>query len=274
MYAGIEPYVTLYHWDLPQALEDKYNGWLDRQIIKDFAAYAETCFEKFGDRVKQWATINEPRSVTVLGYDLGVQAPGHCSIFLHLLCTEGNSATEPYIVAHNLLLAHAAAVHIYRTKFQAKQGGKIAIVVESFWYEPLTNSHEDIEAKQRALDYYLGWFLEPVITGDYPNSMRSRVGERLPIFSATESALVKGSYDFIGINHYTTWYATNDTGLIGLISSDVNDSGALTLRKSISPYYTTEYFFIFFKSLFIITSFIITSIPCLLQFILALIYLL
>ncbi|XP_031091915.1 beta-glucosidase 40-like [Ipomoea triloba] len=228
---GIEPYVTLYHYDLPQALQDRYNGWLNRQVIKDFAAYAETCFEKFGDRVKQWATINEPRSVTVLGYDLGVQAPGHCSIFLHLLCSEGNSATEPYIVAHNLLLAHAAAVHIYRTKFQAEQGGKIAIVVESFWYEPLTNSHEDIEAKQRAIDYYLGWFLEPVMTGDYPGSVISGAGDRLPKFSAAESALLKGSYDYLGVNHYTTWYVASDrTNIMDILLHDtLADSGAVTL---------------------------------------------
>nr|GMD90717.1 beta-glucosidase 40-like [Ipomoea batatas] len=207
---GIEPYVTLYHYDLPQALQDRYNGWLNRQVIKDFAAYAETCFEKFGDRVKQWATINEPRSVTVLGYDLGVQAPGHCSIFLHLLCTEGNSATEPYI---------------------AKQGGKIAIVVESFWYEPITNSHEDIEAKQRAIDYYLGWFLEPVMTGDYPGSVISGAGDRLPKFSAAESALLKGSYDYLGVNHYTTWYVASDrTNIMDILLHDtLADSDAVTL---------------------------------------------
>nr|GMD00400.1 beta-glucosidase 40-like [Ipomoea batatas] len=214
MYAGIEPYVTLYHWDLPQALEDKYNGWLDRQIIKDFAAYAEICFQKFGDRVKNWITINEPHTVTIQGYDAG------------------NSATEPYIVAHNLLLSHATAVDIYKRKYQPKQRGRIAITIDSFWYEPMSKSRADIDAKQRALDFYLGWFLEPVITGDYPRSMRSRVGDRLPKFSAAESALVKGSYDFVGINHYTTWYVTdNKTNIIGIFLNDTTaDSGAVTLR--------------------------------------------
>ncbi|XP_019166356.1 PREDICTED: beta-glucosidase 40-like [Ipomoea nil] len=235
---GIEPYVTLYHYDLPQALENRYNGWLNRQVIKDFAAYAETCFLIFGDRVKQWVTINEPRSITVLGYDLGVHAPGHCSIFFHLLCPTGNSATEPYFVAHHLLLAHAAAVDIYRRKYQAKQGGKITIVVESFWYEPLTNSPADIDAKQRAIDFYLGWFLEPVMTGEYPRSVISRVGDRLPKFSAAESALLKGSYDYLGVNHYTTWYASStDTNIMGLFLHDtLTDSGTFTLPfKGLMP---------------------------------------
>uniref|UniRef100_A0A453IN42 Uncharacterized protein n=1 Tax=Aegilops tauschii subsp. strangulata TaxID=200361 RepID=A0A453IN42_AEGTS len=115
---GIQPYVTLYHWDLPQALEDKYNGWLDRQIVDDFAEYAETCFAAFGDRVKHWITVNEPHTVAIQGYDAGLQAPGRCSVLLHLYCKSGNSGTEPYIVAHNFILAHAAVSHAYRTKYK------------------------------------------------------------------------------------------------------------------------------------------------------------
>ncbi|XP_019166357.1 PREDICTED: beta-glucosidase 40-like [Ipomoea nil] len=233
---GVTPYVTLYHWDLPQALDDRYGGWLDPQIIKDFATYAETCFKKFGDKVKHWITVNEPHSVALRGYGTGIHAPGRCSIRFAGFCKAGNSSTEPYIVGHNLLLAHATIVDIYRKSYQQKQQGSVAITIDSFWYEPMSNSTADIEATQRAIDFYLGWFLEPVITGDYPKSMRRRVGERLPVFSAAESALVKGSYDFIGINHYTTWYATNDTGLIGQISSEVKDSGALTLPfKGLQP---------------------------------------
>ncbi|AQL08787.1 Beta-glucosidase 11 [Zea mays] len=118
---GIEPYVTLYHWDLPQALEDRYNGWLDRQIVYDFAEYAETCFEAFGDRVRHWVTLNEPHTVAVQGYDAGLQAPGRCSLLLHLYCRSGDSATEPYVVAHNFILAHAKVSDVYRKKY--KLGG-------------------------------------------------------------------------------------------------------------------------------------------------------
>ncbi|KAL9994450.1 putative beta-glucosidase [Helianthus debilis subsp. tardiflorus] len=228
---NIEPYVTLYHWDLPQALEDKYKGWLDTRIINDFANYAETCFEKFGDRVKNWMTFNEPHTFTVQGYDVGLQAPGRCSILLKLFCRAGNSATEPYIVGHNVLLSHAAAFDIYKRKYKAKQNGRIGIAFNVMWYVPGTNKTEDIEATQRAQDFQLGWFLDPIMFGDYPTSMRTRAGDRLPRFSKLQSALLKGSIDFVGINHYTTWYAwQNSTSIISTFLNDsIADSGAVTL---------------------------------------------
>jgi beta-glucosidase len=86
----------------------------------DFATYADTCFQKFGDRVKNWITFNEPHTFAVQGYDVGLQAPGRCSILLHLFCRAGNSETEPYIVAHNVLLSHATVTDIYRTKYKVR----------------------------------------------------------------------------------------------------------------------------------------------------------
>ncbi|KAG5240183.1 beta-glucosidase [Salix suchowensis] len=239
---GIEPYVTLFHWDLPQALHDRYNGWLSSQIIKDFAAFAETCFQNYGDRVKNWITFNEPHTVSIQGYDVGLQAPGRCSILLHLFCRAGNSATEPYIVAHNMLLSHGAAADIYRKKYKAKQQGSLGISLDVMWFEPATNSTNDIEAAQRAQDFQLGWFIEPLILGDYPISMRNRVGDRLPKFTKNDAALVKGSLDFVGINHYTTFYArSNDSLLRDLVGKVLNDSladsGAITLPfgKKLKP---------------------------------------
>lgn len=229
--AGIEPYVTIYHWDLPQALEDRYNGWLDPQIIKDYATFAETCFEKFGDRVKHWITFNEPHTFTIQGYDVGLQAPGRCSILLRLLCRAGNSATEPYIVAHNVLLSHGTVADIYKKKYKAKQGGSLGISFDVMWFEPSSNSTEDIEATQRAQDFQLGWFIEPLLFGDYPSSMKTRVGNRLPLFSKSEAALIKGSLDFVGINHYTTYYAKQNSSNIisNLLNDSLADSGATTL---------------------------------------------
>ncbi|XP_021867248.2 beta-glucosidase 40 isoform X1 [Spinacia oleracea] len=227
---GIQPYVTMYHWDTPQALEDAYKSWVSPQIIRDFGAYAETLYEKFGDRVKHWITLNEPHTVASQGYDTGIFAPGRCSILLHLFCRAGNSATEPYIVAHHMLLAHATAVDIYRRKYQSIQHGSIGAALDVMWYEPETNNPEDIEAAQRAQDFQLGWFLDPLMFGDYPSSMRQRVGNRLPIFTARESALLKGSLDFVGINHYTTYYARNNkTNIIGVLLNDaLADSGTIT----------------------------------------------
>ncbi|KAG5390529.1 hypothetical protein IGI04_032070 [Brassica rapa subsp. trilocularis] len=228
---GIEPYVTLYHWDLPQALHDRYLGWLNPQIINDFAAYAEVCFQRFGDRVKHWITFNEPHTFSIQGYDVGLQAPGRCSILFKLTCRSGNSSTEPYIVGHNVILTHATVSDIYRKKYKATQGGSLGIAFDVMWYEPESNNREDMEAAQRAQDFQLGWFLDPLMFGDYPSSMRSRVGSRLPVFTGSQSNLIKGSLDFVGINHYTTYYARNNaTNLIGTLLHDaISDSGTVTL---------------------------------------------
>ncbi|XP_010506359.1 PREDICTED: beta-glucosidase 44-like [Camelina sativa] len=202
---GITPYANLYHYDLPLALEKKYKGLLGRQVVNDFADYAEFCFKTFGDRVKNWMTFNEPRVVAALGYDNGIFAPGRCSKAFGN-CTEGNSATEPYIVSHHLILAHAAAVQRYRKYYQAKQKGRIGILLDFVWYEPLTRSKADNYAAQRARDFHIGWFIHPIVYGEYPKTMQNIVKERLPKFTAEEVKMVKGSIDYVGINQYTTYY--------------------------------------------------------------------
>lgn len=204
---GIIPYLTLYHWDLPQALQDTIGGWLGSEITKYFAVYAEACFGAFGDRVKHWITLNEPLRFAILGNGLGVHAPGRSSN--RVRSPFGDSSVEPYIVGHNALLAHAAAVKVYNTKFKEKQGGIIGLTVDSEWPEPLTSSPEDQIASQRHLEFNLGWFLDPIFFGDYPSSMREKIGERLPQFTAEEKNLIQGSLDFVGINHYYSEYVTD-----------------------------------------------------------------
>nr|TKS13840.1 beta-glucosidase 13-like [Populus alba] len=205
---GLEPFVTIFHWDSPQALEDKYEGFLSDQIVNDFRDYADLCFQKFGDRVKYWITLNEPQKFSSAGYDSGDFAPGRCSKWVNeTYCKKGNSSTEPYIVAHHLLLSHAAAVKTYKEKYQASQNGKIGITLNTPWFEPYSNSTDDYDAAKRSLDFSLGWFLNPITYGDYPTSMRELVKERLPTFSSQDEVNV--TFDFVGLNYYTAYYAAN-----------------------------------------------------------------
>ncbi|KAK4582311.1 hypothetical protein RGQ29_025475 [Quercus rubra] len=206
---GILPFVTLFHWDLPQALEDEYGGFLSPHIVDDFRDYAELCFKEFGDRVKHWITLNEPLSYSNGGYVTGDLAPGRCSSWQEKNCTGGDSGTEPYLVSHNQLLAHASAVEVYRQKYQEAQKGLMGISLVGDWAVPYSNATQDQDAAQRAHDFRFGWFMDPLTNGDYPHSMRSLVGDRLPKFTKEQSKLLKGSLDFLGLNYYTTNYAAN-----------------------------------------------------------------
>ncbi|OVA15653.1 Glycoside hydrolase [Macleaya cordata] len=203
---GIEAHVTLSQFDLPQALQDEYGGLLSRKIIGDFTAYADICFKEFGDRVKSWMTFSEPNIQTVMGNDIGIIPPGHCSYPFGINCSKGNSTTEPYIAAHNIILSHAAAAKLYRDKYQEKQRGQIGITLLAFWLEPFTDSPQDVAATKRLLDFHLGWFLDPLVYGNYPAIMRKIVGSRLPFFTENESKQLRGSFDFIGLNHYSVVY--------------------------------------------------------------------
>ncbi|KAF2319367.1 hypothetical protein GH714_015178 [Hevea brasiliensis] len=204
---GLEPFVTIFHWDTPQALEDKYGGFLSRDIVYDYYEYANLLFEEFGDRVKYWMTFNEPWSLSGFSYDDGVFAPGRCSSWVNRQCRAGNSATEPYIVAHHLLLSHAAVVKLYREKFKPIHGGQIGITLFTFWYEPLSNEPADVEAAKIALDFMFGLWMDPMTYGTYPRTVRDLVGDRLPKFTDAESKFLRGSYDFLGLQYYTSYYA-------------------------------------------------------------------
>ncbi|KAJ4726266.1 Beta-glucosidase, partial [Melia azedarach] len=205
---GIEPFVTIYHHDFPQELEDRYGSWLSPLMQEDFVHLAKTCFENFGDRVKYWATLNEPNLLSDMAYIRGWYPPAHCSMPFGN-CSTGNSDTEPLIAMHSMLLSHAKAVKLYRKHFQAKQGGSLGIITSSMMYEPLRDEELDRQAVSRVLAFTTGWMLDPLVFGDYPPEMRQYLGPALPSFSQEETKLIKGSLDFIGINHYSTLYATD-----------------------------------------------------------------
>lgn len=240
---GIKPFVTLFHWDVPQALEDEYGGFLCRRIVDDFREFAELCFWEFGDRVKHWITLNEPWTFAYSGYTIGGHAPGRgvstaehikdantghrCNHIFSSIPVDGNPGVEPYLVAHHLLLAHAEAVRVYREYFTG-QGGKIGITLVSQWWEPLNDTPQDKEAVERAADFMFGWFMSPITYGDYPKRMRDIVKSRLPKFSKEESQTLKGSFDFLGLNYYTSIYATDASGTKSELLSYATDQRVTT----------------------------------------------
>ncbi|KAK2906305.1 lactase/phlorizin hydrolase-like isoform X2 [Channa argus] len=202
--ANIQPHATLYHWDLPQALQD-VGGWENDTIVARFRDYADVIFSQLGHKVKYWITINEPYNVANIGHGYGTAAPG----------ISFRPGTLPYIVAHNLIKAHAETWHLYNDKYRAKQNGIISITINSDWSEPRNPyKQEDIDAARRVVQFQLGWFAHPIFNGDYSNTMKTIIRERslaaglpksrLPEFSPEEIKRIKGTYDYFGFNHYTT----------------------------------------------------------------------
>jgi beta-glucosidase len=186
---GIKPNATLYHWDLPEALDDR-GGWLNRDIAGWFSDYATTMFDALGDRVEMWSTLNEPWVVTDGGYLSGVLAPGHSNLF------------EAPIAAHNLLRSHGLAVERFRFSKAAKRG-KIGITVNLEPKYPASDSPEDLAAVRRADAYMNRQYLDPVFLGRYPDEMREIFGEAWPEWSDEDMRLIKQPIDFLGVNYYT-----------------------------------------------------------------------
>ncbi|CAH8359191.1 unnamed protein product [Eruca vesicaria subsp. sativa] len=157
--------------------------------------------------VKHWITINQLYTVPTRGYASGTDAPGRCSPKVDARCYGGNSSTEPYIVAHHQLLAHAKVVDLYRTKYKF-QKGKIGPVMITRWFLPFDETDPaTVEAAERMNQFFHGWYMEPLTKGRYPDIMRQIVGSRLPKFTKDEAQLVAGSYDFLGLNYYSSQYA-------------------------------------------------------------------
>ncbi|HLQ12464.1 MAG TPA: GH1 family beta-glucosidase [Steroidobacteraceae bacterium] len=183
---GIEPMVTLHHWDLPAALDDR-GGWLNPDIAQWFADYASVVFRKLDGRVKHWATHNEPWVVTDGGYLHGVLAPGHRNVY------------EAPIATHNLLRAHGAAVQAYRST--GKHG--IGLVVNLEPKYNATPGAEDRAATARADAYMNRQYLDPVFLGKYPEELREIFGEAWPTWPEADLDLIRQPLDFLGVNYYT-----------------------------------------------------------------------
>ncbi|XP_010556967.1 PREDICTED: beta-glucosidase 33 [Tarenaya hassleriana] len=224
---GIQPSVTLFHWETPLVLEEEYEGFLSRRIVDDFREFSRICFERFGDRVKNWATFNEPWVYSVAGYSRGKKAPGRCSKWVNETCLVGDSGTEPYIASHNQLLAHLAAAEEFRKCEKCQEnGGKIGIVFNCPWFEAHDpQSESDHIDAIKSLEFNLGWFLHPLTYGDYPQIMKETVGERLPPFSKEESRKLTTSMDFVGLNYYGAFFTTSRNDVNRSQISYANDHG-------------------------------------------------
>ncbi len=183
---GITPLTTLFHWDLPAALDDR-GGWLNPDIAHWFADYAEVMFKALDGRVRHWATLNEPWVVTDGGYLHGALAPGHRSLY------------EAPIATHHLLRAHGAAVQRYRSVGKHQ----IGLVVNLEPKYAASDSAADQAATRRAHAYMNGQYLDPVFLGRYPEEMREIFGVAWPQWPAADYELIKQKLDFIGFNYYT-----------------------------------------------------------------------
>jgi beta-glucosidase len=194
--AGIQPMVTLYHWDLPAALDDR-GGWLNPECVEWFADYASIAFETLGDRVPLWATINEPWVITDGGYLFGALAPGHRNLY------------EAPIVSHHLLKAHGAAVRRFRA---SGARGAIGLVVDLAPKDPASDSAADRAATTRSDAYKNRQYLDPVFRGEHPPEMKEIFGDAWPALPA-DDPLIREPFDWLGINYYTRNVMRHDDAL-------------------------------------------------------------
>jgi beta-glucosidase len=183
---GIQPLLTLYHWDLPAALDDR-GGWLNRDSADWFADYARTLYRALDGRVEKWVTLNEPWVITDGGYLHGALAPGHRSRY------------EAPIASHNLMRAHGAAVQAYR----AEGKHEIGLVVNIEPKYPASESAEDQAAVRRAHAYMNEQYLDPALLGRYPPEMEEIFGDAWPAWPRDDFTLIRQPIDFLGINYYT-----------------------------------------------------------------------
>ncbi len=186
--AGIRPNVTLYHWDLPQALED-LGGWPNRDVASWFAEYAALAFDTYGDRVTRWATLNEPISIWV-GYSMGAFAPGR---------SDEKTARQ---ALHNALLAHGRGLEAFRA---SGKPGEIGVVFDIWKRHPATTKPEDQAIADRDEDDGFRFFLDPVLTGDYSPRIRERLTARgtMPHIDDGDLGLISAPIDYLGLNVYS-----------------------------------------------------------------------
>ncbi|OWZ08594.1 Glycoside hydrolase [Phytophthora megakarya] len=190
---NLQAIVTLYQFNQTQ-------NWLNTDVATQFETFAELVFNEFGYKVKYWVTFSEP--LTFIRDVYGSRE-----------ATEEIKPSHPYTLTHNVLRSHAKVVARFRELQEENvvtDSARIGIALNAEYGYPVDETNAlDVTAAERKMEFDLGWFLAPLVTGDYPQMMRERVGERLPRFSPKESALVKGSYDVLMLNQYRSRVVTD-----------------------------------------------------------------
>ena len=186
--AGITPFATLYHWDLPQSLQDRQGGWTARAIVDQFVHYADVVTRALGDRVTYWATFNEPRIFVTHGYELGWHAPGVID------------PPQAIQAAHHVMLAHGAAVPVIRRNSPQAQVG---IVYALNPIETADTSPEG-QARQHLVDARTNrWFVEPVLAGTYPDVLIESAEFAGLDIQPGDMATINAPVDWVGVNYYS-----------------------------------------------------------------------
>ena len=209
----ITPFITLYHWDLPQALEDQ-GGWGNREVCELFAAYAAKCVERYGDRVKYWTTFNEPWCTSFLGYESGYHAPGK------------KDAKLAHQVAHNLLVAHGLAAQAMRKA--AKKPIEVGIVLNLSITEPFhADDPEDVKLAEAAWRRDCGAYLDPLYRGTYPADHAAKIGD----LRDGDLKIINQKLDFLGINFYSRGIACKSE-----LPYPIPGSGYTAMGWEVSPW--------------------------------------
>lgn len=192
---GIEPFATLFHWDLPQSLQDA-GGFANRETVKRYVEYVDVVSRRLGDRITKWMTFNEPWVYSFVGHLYGEHAPGLKDLPTALR------------VAHHLLLAHGGAVPVLRAN--GGRGTQVGIVNNLEWIEPASPSESDRAAAGRHDGAFNRWFLDPIFQGRYPEDMLEWYGPAAPEIEDGDLQTISAPIDFLGVNYYTRRIIAHD----------------------------------------------------------------
>lgn len=222
---NVDAMVTILHFDIPFALLLDEKGNVEKlnwdKFLDAYVEYARLLFMLFGSKVKYWTTFNEPREV--------------CVTLMPLYGKISLAGTEIYKCTYTILMAHAKTYHIYQKEFRKFYQGKISMTLNTNWNEPATKLEVDQEAAERKFQFEFGWYANPLVYGDYPAVMKSVIKKKsIPFFSrlheltTEEKELIKGTYDFIGVNTYTSCLVEDDSDVDSL-DRFTKDMGVKTL---------------------------------------------